>query len=75
MVIVQDSNQIQGHWKLARVSNVFPSKDGLVRHAEIQYKNLLSTKPPKIYNGKSYTTTERLVQHLIVIVTADYHCE
>lgn len=31
-IIVLDSNQTRGHWKLARVSNVFQA-DGLVRHA------------------------------------------
>ena len=59
--------------RVAMASNVFPSKDELFRHAEIQYKNLLSTEPQKVYNDKSdYNTTERLVlQRLIVSTPAD----
>ena len=39
IVIVQNSNQILGKWKLARVSKIFPSDDGRVRRVEIEYKN------------------------------------
>ena len=71
IALVQDWNQIRGNWKLAKVSEVFPGTDGLVRHVEIQYKNLSSNEPLRVYNGKSYTTTERPVQRLIVVVPID----
>ena len=59
--LVQDSNQIWGNRKLAKLSKVFPGTDGLVRHVEIQYKNLSSNEPLRVYNEKSYMETERPV--------------
>ena len=39
-IVIQDSNQIRGKWKLARVSKIFPSDDGRVRRVEIEFKNV-----------------------------------
>jgi len=32
IVLIQDSNQIRGQWKLGKVSEVFPGEDGIVRN-------------------------------------------
>ena len=69
IIVVQDWNQVRGNWRLAKVSRVFPGKDGLVRRAELQYK---SQEANELYpNRKSYTTIEHPVQRLIVIVPVD----
>ena len=65
VVIVQDSNQIRGKWRLGRVTCAEPSlRDGFVRNIEVQYKNL---------DAKTFTTIERPVQKVIVLVPVD--CE
>ena len=71
VVIVQDSKQVRGKWKLAAVSNVFPSDDGLVRKVELKYKNYKPTDPVHKYSGVPYTIIERPVQRLVVIVPID----
>jgi hypothetical protein len=53
IVLVQDSNQIRGNWQLTRVSKTYEGDDGLVRRAELQYKN------PE---GRKFQTIERPVQ-------------
>jgi len=60
--LVQDSNHVRGKWQLARVSKVFPGEDGLVRRAELEYKN-----PDR----RKFTTIERPVQRLIVLVPVE----
>jgi len=63
VVIIQDSNQVRGKWKLGRVSCADPSlRDGFVRKIEVQYKNL---------DAKTYTTIERPVQRVVVLVPVD----
>lgn len=39
IIVVQDSNQARGNWRLAKVSKVFPQKDGSARHPELHYKH------------------------------------
>ena len=53
------------------MSKVFPGNDGLVRRAELQYKNQAANEPSRAYRGRFYTTIERPVQRLIVIVPVD----
>lgn len=38
VVLIQDSNAIRGHWKLAQVTKAEPGKDGNVRDVELRYK-------------------------------------
>ena len=62
VVVIQDSNQIRGKWKLGIVSKAESSlRDGFVRNVEIQYKNK---------NALSFTTITRPVQRIIVLVPA-----
>ena len=71
VVIIQDSKQIRGNWRLARVSNVFPSDDGRVRRVELQYKNEKPGEPVKKYAGSPYLKIQRPIQRIVVIVPID----
>jgi hypothetical protein len=46
VVIELDENQPRGVWRLMRVSKVFPSKDGLVRHVEVMSTDNKAYKRP-----------------------------
>ncbi|XP_013384966.1 uncharacterized protein LOC106154941 [Lingula anatina] len=39
VVIVPDSNVLKGEYRLAKVTEVFPGTDGLVRRVKVSYKN------------------------------------
>ena len=71
IVLIQDSNQVRGKWKLGRVVTANPGKDGKVRKVEIQYKNPVLNEKVQIYKGRGYVTVERPVQRLVVIVPVD----
>ena len=45
IVLIQDSNQIRGQWKLGKVSEVFPGEDGIVRKVHVTYKNPKQGEP------------------------------
>ena len=63
IVLIQDSNQIRGKWKLGRVTQAVSSlRDGFVRNVEIEYKN---------EGSQSFTTISRPVQRIIVLVPVD----
>lgn len=68
IVLIQDSNQIRGNWKLGRVIAANPGKDGKIRKVTIQYKNPAPNEKVGIYKGRGYSTIERPVQRLIVLV-------
>ena len=36
VVLVQDSNQVRGNWKLGKVSKVYPGDDGRVRKVDVE---------------------------------------
>ena len=60
VVLVQDTKQRKGDWKLGRVVRADPSlRDGFVRNVDIQHKNPGLT---------SLTTITRPVQRVIVMV-------
>ena len=71
IVLIQDSNQVRGKWKLGRVVTANPGKDGKVRKVEIQHKNPVLNEKVQIYKGRGYVTVERPVQRLVVIVPVD----
>ena len=39
VVLIQDSNQVRGNWKLRKVSKVYPGDDARVRKVDVEYKN------------------------------------
>jgi hypothetical protein len=63
IVLVQDSNQLRGKWKIARVVRADASlRDGFVRNIDVQHKNPGLT---------ALTTITRPVQKVIVIVAKE----
>ena len=68
IVLMQDSNQIRGQWKLGRVSKIYLGKDGKVRKVQVQYKNPRPGEPVTKYDGRGYVTVERAVHRLIVLL-------
>ena len=71
VVLIQDSNQIRGQWKLGKVSEVFPGDDGRVRKVHVIYKNPRLGEPSNKYSGKDYTTIERSTNRLVLLVPVD----
>lgn len=71
VVIIQDSNQIRGKWRLGKISKVFPGQDGKVRRVHVQYKNPKPGEPVTKYEGRGYVTVERAVNRLVVLIPAD----
>ena len=62
VVLVQDSNTVRGHWKMALVTGVVPSEDGKVRRVKLMYR---------VEATNSKQEVERAVQRLIVLVPKD----
>ena len=71
VVMIQDAKQLRGNWRLARVSKVMPSDDGKVRRVKLQYKNERPGELVNKYTGIGFTTIERPVQRLVVIIPVD----
>ena len=63
IVILADKDLKRGKWKLAKVTAANTSlRDGFVRNVEVQYKNP---------DSNSFTTVQRPVQKLVVLVAVD----
>ena len=71
IVLIQDSNQVRGQWKLGRVSEVFSGEDGKVRKVQVVYKNPKPGEPLQKYSGRGYVTVERSVNRLVLVVPVD----
>ena len=65
VVLIQDTNELRGRYKMGVVTKVYPSEDGKVRKVQVSYKN---NKDGPNYKGVEYTKVERPVQRLVVIV-------
>jgi hypothetical protein len=68
IVIVADSNTVRGRYSLARVVQVHPGKDGVVRKATIQYKRYKVSDKLHEYTGGRDITVTRAVQRLAILV-------
>lgn len=71
VVLIQDSNAVRGQWKMGRVTQAFPGDDERVRKVEVQYKCFPPDDKSKEYKGNSYTTIQRPVQRLVVILPVE----
>ena len=71
IVLIQDSNQIRGQWKLGKVSEVFPGEGGRVRKVQASYKNPKPGEPPHKYTGRGFVTVERSVNRLVLLLPVD----
>ena len=68
VVLVADSNTLRGEYRLARVAEVHPSKDGHIRCATVCYKNFRVGEAVNQYKGAPYTSVKRSVQRLALLV-------
>lgn len=68
VVIMKEEMSHRNHWKLARVSDCFPSKDGLVRRVKIQVAN--SSLDDQGRPKQRTSILERPVQQLVLLIEA-----
>ena len=71
VVLIQDSNQVRGNWKLGKVSKLYPGDDTRVRKVDVEYKNPRPGDPVDKYECRGYVTVQRAVHRLIVLVPVD----
>lgn len=71
VVLIQDSNLVRGEWRMGIVTTVHPSNDNKVRRVTISYKNNSKSEPIGEYSGTKYTSIERAVHRLIVLVAVE----
>ena len=71
VVLIQDSNQVRGNWKLGKVSKVYPGDDARVRKVDVEYKNPRPGEPIDKYEGKGSVSVQRAVHRFIVLVPVD----
>ena len=69
IVMIEDSNQLRGKWRLGIVNEILPSEDGRVRKVKVGYKNFDEVDKGKPeYKGTRYTEIMRPVQRLVVLL-------
>lgn len=68
VVILRDINECRSDWKLARVEQTFPSKDGLVRSVQVILPNTSLNEEGKASSPSTRLT--RPVQKLTVLIPA-----
>ena len=68
IVLVQDPNPVRGKWKLAQVTKVEESRDGMVREVKLRYK---ICKPGNDYQGTKFKTMNRSVHRLVVLLPVE----
>ena len=71
VVLIHDNNLLRGEGKKGVVTEVFPSQDGKVRWVMVSYKNFPAGEVSQQYKGVKFTTVERPVQRLVVLVATD----
>ena len=71
IVLIQNSSDVRGKWKLGKGSKCKISDDEKVCRVEVQYKIPRPNEPASEYKGRQYTTVERAVQRLVAISPAD----
>ena len=73
VVLVLDPNpSYKGKFKLARVVDVHPGKDGKVRKVTLGYKNYRVGEKVYQYSGVQDTLIERSVQRLVLLVPVEH---
>ena len=73
VVLVMDNINIsfKGKYRLARVVEIFPGPDGIVRKVKLAFKNFKVGEKMHEYQGQPDTNIERSVQRLILLVPVD----
>ena len=68
IVIVQEDNPARATWRMAEISKIEPSSDGLVRDVTLRYKPLTSGSE---YNGRPDIFIKRSTHRLKLIIETD----
>lgn len=68
VVLIQDSNAIWGHWKLAQDTKAEPAKDGIVRDVELRYK---LQEPGSTYHGQVDSIFHWSVFGIVIILPVE----
>ena len=70
VLVLQDAT-FKEKFKLARVSDVHPGKDGRVRKVSVEYKSYRAGEKVNIYKGTGYTAVFRSCQKLVLLVPVE----
>ena len=70
VLVLQDAS-FKDKYRLARVTEVWPSKDGRVRKVTVAYKNYRTGEKVNVYKGASFTSVFRSCQKLVLLVPID----
>ena len=68
IVLVQDSNALRGVWKLARVAEAIPGRDGKVRDVELRYK---AQEAGNGYSGTRDICILRSAHRIVVVLPVE----
>ena len=71
VVAIADQNHLRGKYHIAKVSEVFPSKDGKVRRVSVSYKNFKQGEKVNMYKGAKDTIITRSIQRLALLTPVD----
>ena len=71
VVVVTESNPLRQGYFIARVKNVYPSKDGIVRRVDICYRNFRVGRKVHEYKGSTEIVVSRGVKNLALLVGMD----
>ena len=80
IVLLKESSQLKGEYKLVKVTKADPGQDGKVRRVTVAYKNLSPTgsslkQATQDLKKTAFSETERCVQNIVVIVPVDWSQE
>ena len=77
ILLLMDENFPRGQWPLARVVEVVPSKDGLVRSTKVKTSSTVVTRANRRRRGEMKTTTTILTRPLTKLcrLEIDEGCE
>ena len=70
VLVLQDAT-FKEKYRLAKVSEVFPGRDGRVRKVSVIYKNYRTGEKINIYKGAVYTSVFRSCQKLVLLVPVE----
>jgi hypothetical protein len=68
VVVIPDTNTLKGDYRLGRITEVYPSKDGYVRKVKVAYKNFRIGEKLHQYKGVPDTVVTRGTNKLALLV-------
>ena len=71
VVMIQDDKVPRGQWRIGIVTKAHPGHDRRVRRVLVSYKNFPSCESACDYKGTTFTSIERPIHRLIVLVAVD----